>query len=135
MEQPQIHRRALGKLVKVLPGGGGVAVGLPATAAGKALAPVPDKAHHVLQRIAQKYPDLVGEIHRFRSAAQPQAELIQQGAAVRGILRQTVTSLPTTNPSSARCSRTSSLPLILRMVTVSPAFVIVKGIIAVLPFP
>ena len=56
MEQPQVHRRALGKLVKVLLGGGGVAVGLPAPAAGKALAPVADEAHHILQRIAQKYP-------------------------------------------------------------------------------
>ena len=44
MEQPQIHRRALGQLIKVLLGGGGVAVGLPASAAGKALAPVPDNA-------------------------------------------------------------------------------------------
>ena len=65
MEQPQVHRRALGQLVKVLLGGGGVAVGFPASAAGKALAPVADKALHVLQRIAQKYPDLVGEIRRI----------------------------------------------------------------------
>ena len=71
-------------------GGGGVAIGLPAPAAGKALAPVPDKAHHILQRIAQKYPDLVGEIRRLRRAAQPQAELVQQRVAVRSILRQTV---------------------------------------------
>ena len=41
----------------------------------------------------------------------------------------TVTSLSTTNPSSARCSRTSSLPVIFLMVTVSPAFAIVRGII------
>ena len=41
----------------------------------------------------------------------------------------TVTSLSTTNPSSARCWRTSSLPEILRMVAVSPAFAIVSGII------
>lgn len=90
MEQPQVHRRALGKLVKVLLGGGGVAVGLPASAAGKALAPVADKALHIFQRIAQKYPDLVGEIRRLRCAAQPQAELVDQRTAVRGIFRQTV---------------------------------------------
>ena len=41
----------------------------------------------------------------------------------------TVTSLFTTNPSSARCYRTSSLPVILRIVTVSPGRAIVRGII------
>ena len=90
MEQPQVHRRALGQLVKVLLGGSRVAVGLPAPAAGKALAPVPDKALHIFQWLAQKYPDLVGEIRRLRRAAQTQAELVQQRVAVRGIFRQTV---------------------------------------------
>ena len=43
----------------------------------------------------------------------------------------TVTSPSTTKPSSARCWRTSSLPVIFRMVTVSPCFAIVRGIIRV----
>ena len=39
----------------------------------------------------------------------------------------TVTVPSTTKPSSARCWRTSSLPVILRMVTVSPGLAIVIG--------
>ena len=41
----------------------------------------------------------------------------------------------TTKPSSARCCRTSSFPVILRITTVSPAFAIVKGIIFSLLYP
>ena len=48
------------------------------------------------------------------------------------ILLTTVIVESTTKPSSARCWRTSSLPVIFRMVTVSPIAAIVKGINAVL---
>src|SRR5699024_1444027 len=44
----------------------------------------------------------------------------------------TVTSVSTTKPISARCWRTSSFPVILRMVTGSPGVAIVSGIIRTL---
>ena len=41
----------------------------------------------------------------------------------------TVTVLSATKPSSARCCRTSSLPVTFRMTTVSPGFAIVSGML------
>ncbi|CAN4039685.1 DUF1934 domain-containing protein, partial [Dysosmobacter welbionis] len=52
-----------------------VAVGLPVSAAGVVPAPVPDEAHHILQGVAQKDADLMGE---FPLQAQPPGKLPQQ---------------------------------------------------------
>ena len=80
MEQPQIDRCALAQLVKVPLGCIRVAVGFPAAAAGEVLAAVLDKAHHIVQRIAEKNADLV---RKFCRAAQPPGQLGQQAVHIR----------------------------------------------------
>ena len=64
VEQPQIYRSALGQLGKMPLGNVRVAVSFPAAAAGKVLPAVLDKAHHILERIAQKNADLMRKLRR-----------------------------------------------------------------------
>lgn len=61
-------------------GGCGVAVGLPASAAGVVPAAVADKAYHILQRIPQKYADLMG---KFLLQTETVRKLFQQHLTIR----------------------------------------------------
>ena len=79
VEQAQIHFGALVQLGKQALGGIAVAVGLPAAAAGEVAALIFDEAHHIGERIAQKYADLMGKLC---FAAQPPRHLPQQRFAV-----------------------------------------------------
>mgnify|MGYP000169942468 CR=1 FL=1 len=52
---------------QMLLGGTGITIGFPAAAAGEVAARIFDKAHHIVERIAQKYADLMGEISSQQS--------------------------------------------------------------------
>lgn len=56
-----------------------VAVGLPKAAAGKILPVVFDESDDILQRIAQKYANLVGKL---RTGPKPEDELRQQAVQI-----------------------------------------------------
>ena len=87
VEQAEIHRRALVQLGEMLPGGGGVAVGFPAAAAGEVAALIFDKSHHIGEGLAQKYADLVGKISL---TAEPPGQLPQQRRIVVRLLGKVV---------------------------------------------
>ena len=71
-------------------GGTGITIGFPAAAAGEVAARIFDKAHHIVERIAQKYADLMGEISL---AAEPAGQLPQKRRVVVRLLRQSVAFL------------------------------------------
>ena len=85
MEQAQIYSGALVQLGKMARGGIGVAVSLPAAAAGEIAALIFDKAHHIGERITKKHADLMGKIG---FAAQPPGQLPQHTVTIGSIFRQ-----------------------------------------------
>lgn len=89
-EQTEIYCRTLVQLSKMPLGGTGITIGFPAAAAGEVAARIFDKAHHIVERIAQKYADLMGEISL---AAEPAGQLPQKRRVVVRLLRQSVAFL------------------------------------------
>ena len=85
VEQAQIYSGALVQLGKMTCGGIGVAVSLPAAAAGEIAALIFDKAHHIGERITKKHADLMGKIG---FAAQPPGQLLQHTVTIGSIFRQ-----------------------------------------------
>ena len=90
VEQAQVYSGALVQLGKQALGGIAVTIGLPAAAAGKVAALILDEAHHIGERVAQKYADLM---RKLCLAAQPPRQLPQQRFAVVRPFGQTVAFL------------------------------------------